>query len=175
MDGKGVGTQEKEVKGPGKDESDDGWVKRGDWRVKVAKGASRDSLASLRRSRIEWLSSTGTSRTYSSQPSQLQPHHTTSSLATISPTLTSRELASSRTTSTKWLPSTSATESQEPLSEFKRSLTQPLETTPSTLWSSTSSPKPPLSSQLTCDKCGHSLMQEEDWPTPSEESDSEDT
>lgn len=175
MDGKGADTQGKDQKGVGKDESGDGWVQKGEWRVRVAKGASPGSLASLRRSRIEWLSNTGTSQTSSSSQSQLPRRVITPSLATISPTRMSPELAFSRTTSTRWLPSISDTESLDAPSESKLSATSPTTTTPSTPWNSMSSPKPPLSSQLTCDKCGHSLMQEEDSATPSTESDSDTT
>lgn len=173
MDGKGADTQGKEVKGSGDVGQDDGWEQKGVWRVRAVRGASQGSLASLRRSRIEWLSNTGSSKTSSSMLSVPPPQAQPNIRRTIS--LAQMALPSNRTTSTKWLPSISDTEPLDAPSESKLSATQEEETSRSIPSSSTSSPKPPQSLPLICDKCGHSLTQEEDSPTASEESDSEDT
>lgn len=173
MDGKGEDTQGKEVKGSGNVVSDDGWVQKGAWRARAVKAGSRDSATSLRRSRIEWLSSTGSSKTSTSPQSVLQPLAAPNIQAT---TLRARmEPVFNRTTSTKWLHSISDTEPLGAQSESKLSAIPEEETSPSTLSSSTSSHKQPQLFPQICDKCGHSLTQEEDSPTASEASDSDTT
>lgn len=160
---------------PGSEESKDGWVKRGRWSARVLKGASRDSVGSRQLYRTVSSSNTTMSKSSKSATSQIPSLTTTSSLATTSMIPTSPAPVSNLTTSIKCQPSTIATDAQAPPSKLISSRAPEPLTIPSTQSSSMSSHNPPMSFPPICNKCGHSLMLEETSPTPSEESDSENT